>query len=200
MIVVCPECARRYRIADAEIGLAGREVSCSACGAGWRAYAPVKTIDAVVVRDRPAGPDPVETARITLQRRERARMTPVRGFGWLVWAATAGWAAYLGATGPLAEALARAPAPPQVAIAAPDVEADGPDFVVRTRFANRSGAPAATPRLVFEAADADGRVLARWSARAPAGQIAPGATENVAVAVDPPLAARRLRVYRAAER
>ena len=37
MILICPECATRYRLADNAIGAEGRSVRCKACGHRWHA-------------------------------------------------------------------------------------------------------------------------------------------------------------------
>lgn len=37
MILICPSCAKRYRLAPGAIGPAGRQVRCHACGHAWHA-------------------------------------------------------------------------------------------------------------------------------------------------------------------
>lgn len=37
MILICPNCAKRYRLAPGSIGPAGRQVRCHACGQAWHA-------------------------------------------------------------------------------------------------------------------------------------------------------------------
>ena len=37
MILICPNCAKRYRLAPGSLGVAGRMVRCQSCGHVWRA-------------------------------------------------------------------------------------------------------------------------------------------------------------------
>ncbi len=38
MIAICPACGKRYRVADAAVPVAGREVRCAACRHGWTVW------------------------------------------------------------------------------------------------------------------------------------------------------------------
>jgi predicted Zn finger-like uncharacterized protein len=73
MLIVCPNCASRYEIAEAKIGPGGRKVRCASCQTTWQIEAPqaaaVQPTDEVLqsdldaaIPDLPAMPSPEETA------------------------------------------------------------------------------------------------------------------------------------------
>ncbi len=193
MIVSCPDCSRRYRVAEDQIGPSGREVLCAACGSVWRA----KLEDGAVTTKRRDGANSLNAARMTLRRREQLRPTPARVAGWALWAATAVWALFLGVTGPIGDAMfGPSRAAPAVSVRINAIEPTPAGVVVRASLANASAAPAPTPALVLEAVGDDGAVLKRWTARAPEPQAAPGATLDLAIAVAPPEGAKALRFAR----
>lgn len=193
MIVSCPDCARRYRVAEDQIGPAGREVLCAACGSVWRA----KLDDGAVTTKRRDGANSLNAARMTLRRREQLRPTPARVAGWGLWAATAVWALVLGARGPIGEAIFSAGREQAaVSVRVDAVEPTPAGVVVRATLLNETDAPAPTPKLVLEAVDEDGAVLKRWTARAPEPQAGPGARLELAIALAPPEGAAALRLAR----
>lgn len=53
MILTCPNCAKRYQIADGTIGSAGRTVRCAACGHGWHQAAPAEEPERAAVAPLP---------------------------------------------------------------------------------------------------------------------------------------------------
>jgi predicted Zn finger-like uncharacterized protein len=79
MLIVCPNCASRYEIAEAKIGTGGRKVRCASCQTTWQIEAPqaVDTPQAIDARpteevlqsdldaaipDLPGAPSPEQTA------------------------------------------------------------------------------------------------------------------------------------------
>ena len=201
MILECPDCTRRYRIPEAQLQGLGREVMCSACGCVWTAAAPEpKPRRNLSFGSRRPEPTSLDRARVVLQRRVRARPTPALIAGWGAWAATALAALWLALTGPVPERLISGRGAEAISVADPelDLETQAPDIVVRTRLVNDTHSPAPTPRLVFEALDRSGRPVKKWSVRPPQEQIAPGAVLPIAVALNPPAEARRVRIVRPA--
>ncbi|MCV9940574.1 zinc-ribbon domain-containing protein [Boseaceae bacterium BT-24-1] len=73
MLIVCPNCASRYEIAEAKIGAGGRKVRCASCQTTWQIEAPQvaeqrptndilqSDLDAAVP-DLPTAPSPEQTA------------------------------------------------------------------------------------------------------------------------------------------
>lgn len=67
MLIVCPNCASRYEIAEAKIGTGGRKVRCASCQTTWQTGAPPPDdspksgLDAAVP-DLPSPPSPEQTA------------------------------------------------------------------------------------------------------------------------------------------
>lgn len=73
MLIVCPNCASRYEIAEAKIGAGGRKVRCASCQTTWQIEAPQATearptndilqsdLDAAIP-DLPTAPSPEQTA------------------------------------------------------------------------------------------------------------------------------------------
>lgn len=73
MLIVCPNCASRYEIAEAKIGTGGRKVRCASCQTTWQIQAP-QAIDArptgevlqsdldAAVPELPGAPSPEQTA------------------------------------------------------------------------------------------------------------------------------------------
>jgi predicted Zn finger-like uncharacterized protein len=73
MLIVCPNCASRYEIAEAKIGTGGRKVRCASCQTTWQIEAPQATkarptndilqsdLDAAIP-DLPTAPSPEQTA------------------------------------------------------------------------------------------------------------------------------------------
>lgn len=59
MILTCPNCAKRYLVADNAIGPAGRTVRCAACGQGWHQPPPEEVPDRDLVETPPPPPPPV---------------------------------------------------------------------------------------------------------------------------------------------
>lgn len=73
MLIVCPNCASRYEIAEAKIGAGGRKVRCAGCQTTWQIQAPqaieARPADEVLQSDLdaalpglPGVPSPEETA------------------------------------------------------------------------------------------------------------------------------------------
>ena len=73
MLIVCPNCASRYEIAEAKIGTGGRKVRCASCQTTWQIEAPTaltaKPADEVLQSDLdaampelPGAPSPEQTA------------------------------------------------------------------------------------------------------------------------------------------
>ncbi len=58
MIISCPNCGKRYLIADEAIGPTGRAVRCVACGTGWHQSPPEAAPEPVAEEDPPAPPPP----------------------------------------------------------------------------------------------------------------------------------------------
>lgn len=73
MLIVCPNCASRYEIAEAKIGVGGRKVRCASCQTTWLIEAP-PTVEArpagevlqsdldAAIPDLPTPPSPEQTA------------------------------------------------------------------------------------------------------------------------------------------
>lgn len=73
MLIVCPNCASRYEIAEAKIGVGGRKVRCASCQTTWQIEAPQAAeppptndilqsdLDAAIP-DLPSAPTPEQTA------------------------------------------------------------------------------------------------------------------------------------------
>lgn len=73
MLIVCPNCASRYEIAEAKIGAGGRKVRCASCQTTWQIEAPQvaeapptndvlqSDLDAAIP-DLPSAPTPEQTA------------------------------------------------------------------------------------------------------------------------------------------
>ncbi|WP_436151905.1 zinc-ribbon domain-containing protein [Bosea sp. LjRoot90] len=73
MLIVCPNCASRYEIAEAKIGTGGRKVRCASCQTTWQIEAPradelrptndilQSDLDAAIP-DLPTAPSPEQTA------------------------------------------------------------------------------------------------------------------------------------------
>jgi len=73
MLIVCPNCASRYEIAEAKIGTGGRKVRCASCRTTWQIEAP-QAVEApttseilqsdldAATSDLPAAPSPEQTA------------------------------------------------------------------------------------------------------------------------------------------
>ncbi|MEL6363775.1 MAG: zinc-ribbon domain-containing protein [Pseudomonadota bacterium] len=196
MIVSCPDCARRYRVEEEQIGPLGREVLCAACGAVWRATREDGSKPA-----KRRGATGLEAARMTLRRKEQLRPTPARVAGWALWAATGVYAFFLAGAGPIGERIgdfgARLGGPSVIVDVLNVVVAeDGTGVVVEAALINRTDAPQPNPALVAEAIDADGGVLKRWSVRAPAAQTPPNASSPLLIALEPPGGARTVRLVR----
>lgn len=73
MLIVCPNCASRYEIAEAKIGIGGRKVRCASCQTTWQIEAPQasgeRPADEVLQSDLdaaipelPGAPSPEQTA------------------------------------------------------------------------------------------------------------------------------------------
>lgn len=73
MLIVCPNCASRYEIAEAKIGTGGRKVRCASCQTTWQIEAPqaiaAQPADEVLqsdldaaIPDLPNAPSPEQTA------------------------------------------------------------------------------------------------------------------------------------------
>lgn len=67
MLIVCPNCASRYEIAEAKIGTGGRKVRCASCQTTWQTEAPppddlLKSGLDAAVPDLPPAPSPEQTA------------------------------------------------------------------------------------------------------------------------------------------
>ncbi|MFM8800785.1 MAG: MJ0042-type zinc finger domain-containing protein, partial [Tagaea sp.] len=72
MIVACPNCAARFRVADDALGAHGRHVRCGNCGHGW-VQKPRQAVLEINPRfprtekrwkkDEPAAPTPAPVAR-----------------------------------------------------------------------------------------------------------------------------------------
>lgn len=56
MILICPNCAKRYRLAPGSLGAAGRMVRCQGCGHVWRAM-PEATLPPGALPPEPAPPE-----------------------------------------------------------------------------------------------------------------------------------------------
>ncbi|MGE7471362.1 zinc-ribbon domain-containing protein [Bosea sp. NPDC003192] len=55
MLIVCPNCASRYEIAEAKIGTGGRKVRCASCQTTWQIEAPQAVDAPQAVGAQPAG-------------------------------------------------------------------------------------------------------------------------------------------------
>ncbi|SFS04885.1 MJ0042-type zinc finger domain-containing protein [Sphingomonas jatrophae] len=60
MILTCPQCATRYLVPDASIGVAGRQVRCAACRHSWHQDGPA--IDPSAPAPQPTGQEPPAVA------------------------------------------------------------------------------------------------------------------------------------------
>ncbi|WP_186419153.1 zinc-ribbon domain-containing protein [Bosea sp. CS1GBMeth4] len=67
MLIVCPNCASRYEIAEAKIGTGGRKVRCASCQTTWQIEAPppgdiLESDLAAAGPELPSAPSPEQTA------------------------------------------------------------------------------------------------------------------------------------------
>jgi predicted Zn finger-like uncharacterized protein len=186
MIIACPSCGKKYRLADDAIPETGRRVRCVACGHAWHQDAPAPPPPPPPPPEPEPVPEPVAAPIWTPSATPEPERPSTRG----AWAATIVFvllvlaALALTAPGGLRgfDPLARVePVQPGSALVLKLDEPiwgevlDGSSVLTLTgRLTNPTRQPLDVPPLAAEVRSADGQLLAQWLSPPPALTLAPG--------------------------
>jgi predicted Zn finger-like uncharacterized protein len=197
MILVCPECGARYRLADGAIPLAGRSVQCASCKHSWHASAPVAAEPVVAPPPAPAtaprlapAPIPRPAAHAVAADTAPQSAQPAHWL-WTASAIVAGlvltvlaasvWRADLSALGvplPATAASAAAPVESPLLIEATvqlRVLPSGGNFMAVTgTITNPTKTEQPVVAMVADLLDMQGQVLDSWAIPAPLSVLPPG--------------------------
>ena len=202
MILVCPECGARYRLADGAIPLAGRSVQCASCKHSWHASAPAAAEPVVAPPPAASAPAPAiapHPAPAPVPRPAAhavaadAAPPPAQPAHWL-WTASAivtglvltvlaasVWRADLSALGVPLPASATATATPvesplliEVTVQLRVLPSGGNFMAVTGTITNPTKTDQPVVAMVADLLDAQGRVLDSWTIPAPLSVLPPG--------------------------
>lgn len=192
MILSCPACSTQYRVADAAIGPAGRQVRCASCGNSWlQPAAPLELVRDTSIGVDPATAEPVrdeatDTGRSDPRSPVETRRKPARTWVLTVLIAIVvlGGAATALALFAPSELRARLglPAPSTESALAVELAraperrtlANGHELLAITgRIVNRSDRAQTVPAVLAELRNARGAVVYSWTIAAPNETLAP---------------------------
>ena len=199
MIIECPSCAKRYRIADDAVPAGGRTVRCAACKTAWLQPAPEPTPEPIAAPAPPVPTVPPESPREPLpssmrppsahQPARSSRLPNSGRVGNLALGALAtGLALLLLALQPggfrgvdLGRSL-----DPEIPGSALTLELHEPIWgrvldgrtvlTIAGKLSNPTPVPLVAPPLVAEVRDADSMLLAQWTSPPPVIEVPSGAT------------------------
>lgn len=228
MILTCPECATSYFVDDLKIPRLGRVVSCTACGARWRAFQDRAEPEAgppheEMLEEAPrAAPEPTEddlnfvTAPLTPARKAKPKPPPLAAYvagGVAVGLVLLGGGIIL-ARQPIAE-IVPATAPMFAAIglpvntlglvieqvkSQPRFQGGRPVLSVTGAIRNVRDEPIQAPPIRVSLLGGDGKAMGGLVAQPLNGRVPPGARRYFALTLpDPPAGARQLEVAFAPE-